>query len=74
VLPFSLRGVNLLGVESVVCTKPRRQEAWTRLARDLPRSAFEPMTQVVKLEDVPNYGRQILKGQVRGRIVVDLQA
>lgn len=74
VLPFILRGVNLLGVESVVCSKPRRQEAWTRLARDLPRSAFEPMTQVVKLEDVPNYGRQILKGQVRGRIVVDLQA
>jgi acrylyl-CoA reductase (NADPH) len=74
VLPFILRGVNLLGVESVVCPKPRRQEAWSRLARDLPRSAFEPMTQVVKLEDVPAYGRQILEGQVRGRIVVDLQA
>lgn len=74
VIPFILRGVNLLGVESVQCPQPRRRAAWSRLASDLPRAAFDPITQVVALEDIPDLGRQILKGQVRGRVVVDLQA
>lgn len=71
VLPFILRGVNLLGVESVLVPQPRRRAAWARLARDLPRESFDRMTQVVALEDLPELGRAILKGQVRGRIVVD---
>ncbi len=74
VIPFILRGVNLLGVESVLCPQPRRRAAWARLASDLPKAAFDPITQVVALEEIPELGRQILKGQVRGRVVVDLQA
>lgn len=74
VIPFIIRGVNLLGVESVLSPLPLRRAAWQRLARDLPKAAFEPMTQVVPLEEIVAYGREILKGQVRGRVVVDLNA
>lgn len=74
VIPFILRGVRLVGVESVMCTLPRRQQAWERLARDLPKAAFEPMTQVATLEDLPELANQILKGQIRGRVVIDPNA
>lgn len=74
VIPFILRGVNLLGIESVMCPQPRRRAAWARLAHDLPKEVYEPMTQVVPLAQVPEYGRAILKGQVRGRVVVDPNA
>lgn len=73
VFPFILRGVNLLGIESVMCPQPRRREAWRRLAAELPPSAYEEMTQVVPLADVPALSRQIVKGQVRGRVVVDVK-
>lgn len=74
VIPFILRGVRLIGVESVMCTLPRRRQAWDRLARDLPKAAFEPMTQVATLEDLPQLAGQILKGQIRGRVVIDPNA
>lgn len=72
VLPFILRGVNLLGIDSVMCSLPRRREAWERLVRDLPTEAMDNIAHVVALEDIPELSRQILKGQVRGRVVVDL--
>jgi acrylyl-CoA reductase (NADPH) len=74
VLPFILRGVNLLGVDSVHCPLERRQEAWGRLATDLPAEALAGITQVVGLGEVPALSEAILQGQVRGRVVIDLHA
>jgi len=72
VLPFLLRGVNLLGIDSVMCPKPRRIEAWTRLCKDLPMEKLEAMTVSATLADVPRLAAEILKGQIRGRVVVDV--
>jgi acrylyl-CoA reductase (NADPH) len=72
VFPLILRGVNLLGIDSVMCPLEVRTEAWNRLVRDLPPQALAGMHQVVALEDIPALSQDILKGQVRGRVVVDL--
>jgi len=72
VIPFLLRGVNLLGIDSVMCPRPRRLEAWERLHRDLPLSRLESMSVEAELGDVPRIAAQILKGQVRGRVIVRL--
>lgn len=74
VLPFILRGVNLCGVDSVYCPQPRRGEAWKRLAKDLPLDKLDAMTTVRPLRDVPQVAADILKGQVRGRTVIDVDA
>ena len=74
VIPFLLRGVNLLGIDSVMCPRDERIEAWGRLARDLPLARLEAMTQTVPLAEVPALAPRILKGEVRGRIVIDLAA
>jgi len=74
VYPFILRGVNLLGIDSVMCPKPRRLEAWRRLARDLPVAQLDAMTVVEPLSKVPQLAEEILKGQVRGRVVIDVNA
>jgi acrylyl-CoA reductase (NADPH) len=72
ILPFLLRGVNLLGIDSAVKPMPERREAWARLTRDLPLDKLDAMTTVVRLSDVPEWGGRILKGQVRGRVVIDV--
>ncbi|GIW25647.1 MAG: quinone oxidoreductase [Meiothermus sp.] len=72
VFPFILRGVNLLGIDSVMCPKEKRLVAWQRLARDLPKSLLEAAMQTVGLEEVPGLAQAILQGQVRGRVVVQL--
>ena len=74
VIPFLLRGINLLGIDSATCPVDRRLEAWRRIARDLPMDKLEMMTRGVSLGDVPAQAEQILKGQVRGRTVVDVNA
>jgi acrylyl-CoA reductase (NADPH) len=74
VIPFLLRGVNLLGIDSVMCPRPRRLAAWTRVAADLPLGRLEAMTVAARLADVPRLAADILKGQVRGRVVVDVNA
>jgi len=73
VMPFILRNVSLRGVDSVVCPRERRQVAWERLARDLPREHLAAIRQMVQLEDLPALAERILAGQVRGRVVVDLR-
>jgi len=73
VAPFILRGVTLAGIESVNCPMPRRVQAWERLARDLDMAKLADGLKTVRLEEVLSLGAQILKGQVRGRIVVDVQ-
>lgn len=74
VFPFILRGVSILGINSVLVPQPRRLAVWSRLARDLPLDKLEAMIQEVPLEAVPELSRQILKGQVRGRVVIDVNA
>ena len=72
VAPFILRGVSLLGIDSVMCPLPLRQLAWHRLERDLPRDKIAAMTTEIGLGDVIEAGRRIVEGQVRGRIVVKI--
>ncbi|MBE7556361.1 MAG: oxidoreductase [Anaerolineales bacterium] len=74
VFPFILRGVSILGINSVLVPQPRRLAAWSRLAQDLPLDKLEAMMQEAPLEAVPELSRQILKGQVRGRVVIDVNA
>lgn len=70
VMPFILRGVSLLGVNSVVLTAKRRRDAWARLARDLDIAKLDAMTEEASLDDVPRLAEEILAGQVRGRTVI----
>ncbi len=72
VMPFILRGVNLLGIESVMQPYENRLRAWRRIADDLPMDKLEVMVQRAVLADLPELGRAILKGQVKGRVVVDV--
>ena len=72
VIPFLLRGVNLLGIDSVMCPAKRRIEAWNRLEADLRLDKLETMTITARLDEVPHLAAEILKGQIRGRVVVDL--
>jgi acrylyl-CoA reductase (NADPH) len=70
VAPFILRGVRLIGVDSVNCPMPTRLVAWERLARDLDRAKLASMTHTVAFDEAFKVGEQILAGEVRGRIVV----
>ncbi len=74
VIPFLLRGVNLLGIDSVMQPYDNRLRAWERIARDLPMDKLEAMVQPATLSDLPRLGADILKGQVKGRVVVDVNA
>lgn len=71
VAPFILRGVKLIGIDSVMCPAPRRQQAWDTLATDFDLAKLEAITQVIGLNDVFDAAQRILAGQVRGRTVVD---
>jgi len=73
VAPFILRGVSLLGIDSVMCPLPLRQEAWRRLETDFDRSKIAAMVNEIRLDDVIAAGRRIVEGQVRGRIVVKIR-
>ena len=72
VIPFLLRGVNLLGIDSVMQPFDNRQRAWARIATDLPMDKLEAMMVPATLEDLPQLGADILKGQVKGRVVVSI--
>jgi acrylyl-CoA reductase (NADPH) len=74
VIPFLLRGVNLLGIDSVMRPYDNRVAAWQRIASDLPMDKLEAMIQPATLADLPELGAAILKGQVKGRVVVDVNA
>jgi acrylyl-CoA reductase (NADPH) len=70
VAPFILRGVSLIGIDSVMCSLPLRQQAWHRLETDLDRTKIAAMTSEIGLAEVIEAGRRIVAGEVRGRIVV----
>lgn len=71
VIPFLLRGVNLLGIDSVMKPYDQRVEAWNRLVTDLPMQKLEEMISEHGLAEMPALGQSILKGGVKGRVVVD---
>lgn len=74
VIPFLLRGVNLLGIDSVMQPYEPRVRAWSRVVKDLPMDKIDQMVQMATLSELPDLGKGILKGQVRGRVVVDVNA
>ena len=73
-LPFLLRGVNLLGIDSAACPMARRHQAWKRLTSDLTHDRLQSLFRTATLEEVPELSREILQGRIRGRVVVDLGA
>jgi acrylyl-CoA reductase (NADPH) len=74
VAPFILRGVTLAGIDSVMAPRAVREAAWARLAQDLDTAQLERMTREVSLADAVGLGAEILAGQVRGRVVVNVNA
>jgi len=74
VIPFLLRGVNLLGIDSVMRNHADRVRAWDRIVTDLPMDKLEAMIRPATLQDLPALGAAILQGQVQGRVVVDVNA
>jgi acrylyl-CoA reductase (NADPH) len=73
VAPFILRGVRLIGINSVTTPMPRRRLAWERIARDFDKAKLASLTSHVKLEEVPRVASEIVQGKVRGRVVVDIR-
>ncbi len=75
VMPFILRGVRLIGIDSVMCSAGRRREAWRRLAEDLPGEAVDLMSRrTISLAEIPAYCEEMLARRVRGRALVDVNA
>ena len=72
VAPFILRGVTLAGVDSVMCPRPRREEAWARLARDLDPATLEAMINEVPLDGAIDAAQRLMAGAARGRTVVKI--
>jgi acrylyl-CoA reductase (NADPH) len=72
VAPFILRGVSLVGIDSVMCPMPRRLEAWARLARDLDTDKLAAITTTAAFADLPRIGAAILNGEIRGRVVIEI--
>ena len=70
-MPFLLRGINLLGIDSNTCPKERRLIAWGRLAKELPGDKLAAVSSTACLADLPDLAGKILQGQVRGRTVID---
>jgi len=74
VMPFILRNVSLLGIDSVMCPGPKRLAAWARLQADLPRAKLDAISVDARLDELPRLAQQIVAGQVRGRVVIDVNA
>lgn len=72
VMPFILRGVNLLGVDSVSCPYEKRMAAWEAIIAQLPESYYQQACQTIALDAVPDYADKIVKGQVTGRVIIEL--
>jgi acrylyl-CoA reductase (NADPH) len=74
VFPFILRGVNLLGIDSLRMPNARRRAIWQRLSTDLPLNLLDSMIEIEPLEKIATLGEKILAGQTRGRVVIDINA
>jgi acrylyl-CoA reductase (NADPH) len=74
VFPFILRGVRLVGIDSNTCPNDRRRRAWRRLGSILTEEDFEAVTsRTITLDEIPSVSQDVLSGDVRGRVVVDVQ-
>ena len=71
-IPFMLRGINMLGIDSAMQPYENRVKIWERLNKDFPKSFFESITEVISLSDLPRVGKEILDGKIKGRLVVDV--
>ena len=71
-IPFMLRGINMLGIDSAMQPFENRVKIWDRLNKDFPKKFFEPITKVISLSDLPNIGKDILEGKIKGRVIVDV--
>ncbi|HYA36479.1 MAG TPA: zinc-binding dehydrogenase, partial [Candidatus Binataceae bacterium] len=72
VMPFLIRDVTLVGIDSVMAPREKREAAWRRLSTDLDLQKLATMTSHSKLDDVPRLAGEILAGKTRGRVVIDL--
>ncbi|MCR9176523.1 MAG: oxidoreductase [Alphaproteobacteria bacterium] len=72
VLPFLLRGVNILGIDSVICPTERRIPVWARIAETLPKDKLDAISHRHGFDELPGLGKAILKGEVQGRAVVEI--
>jgi acrylyl-CoA reductase (NADPH) len=72
VMPFLLRGVNILGIDSVSLEIGKRSAIWQRLADSFPLELLAAMTHEIQLTDLERYGKEILEGKVKGRLVVNI--
>jgi acrylyl-CoA reductase (NADPH) len=72
VLPFILRGITLFGIDSVMCPLDTRHTAWKKLALDVPAAKLDTMTRIEPLSDIEALSQQMLDGQIRGRVVIDV--
>ncbi|MCF6343760.1 MAG: acryloyl-CoA reductase [Devosiaceae bacterium] len=70
VIPFIIRGVNLYGIDSVMAPFEKRQKAWKNLAQNFDQDKYAPLVSEVTLEQLPEYGKRILKGEIMGRVIV----
>jgi NADPH:quinone reductase-like Zn-dependent oxidoreductase len=73
VLPHILRGIALLGIDSVMAPRVKREQAWARLTRDLKLDSLDEMTTVEPMTNLPALAESILAGQIRGRVVIDVR-
>ena len=71
-IPFMLRGINMLGIDSAMQPYQKRINVWDRINTDFPKDFFEVMTEVVSLNDLPRIGKAILNGEIKGRVIVDV--
>ncbi|MDX1399037.1 MAG: oxidoreductase, partial [Oceanospirillum sp.] len=71
VMPFILRGVDLLGVDSVMIPYERRVQAWNRLAKELPQEIMDQVSNEVSLEQLPEQAQNMVEGKVKGRVLVN---
>ena len=71
-IPFMLRGINMLGIDSAMQPYENRVKTWERLNKDFPKNFFESITEVISLSDLPRVGKEILDGKIKGRLVVDV--
>ena len=71
-IPFMLRGINMLGIDSAMQPFEKRVQVWDRLNKDFPKSFFDSITKVISLSDLPRVGKEILSGNIKGRLVVDV--
>ena len=71
-IPFMLRGINMIGIDSAMQPFENRVKAWDRLNNEFPKNLFNKITKVVSLSQLPEVGKQILNGEIKGRVIVDV--